>query len=217
MPAVCPALLQNGGCSNHSCSFEHNKYVCYICTIVCRGRKDWASHIRGRQHRQNSEGNSTLTSRCIVCDRDIAEGDHGWQVHSESQAHSRRLRLAEQSGNAPRAIRVAPQNRIICPICEVEYLVDKHPAHIDSAFHRKKERLTAFKATVSGVGQDQYGVTVSHVDGVDFGFVELATLQTYPTLTADIIVTFSGSSPVKLIGIRVSSNVGTNTFIPESK
>jgi hypothetical protein len=210
---VCPQLLQLGVCLLQSCTLKHTTYLCHICVVNCNGPSQWAEHLAGRPHKEKLRGNPNRTSHCTVCVCDVGDGDRGWQAHVLGRAHRRNAGIDDS--DLVTEVRTVPRDVFLCPLCQREYPVTKHASHLTSVLHRRKERFSAFKVVLSEVAEDRDGILVSHGEnkGVDFGFIESASLRTQPTPTHSLTVTTNTARNVDLIVARISSTVGTHASL----
>jgi hypothetical protein len=212
MATICRDFLIQGVCNKPRCRFGHpaGKFLCDVCEAEISGAKNWASHEAGRRH-QNSI--AVPMRHCETCNRDIFGGSAGWREHIHSERHHTQPQMAQLPVASWQAQTVPAPTVLVCSTCDTEYAASEQDMHLNSAAHKRKVLFAARRSNLAEAERDKHGVTVSFPNGLDFGLVELASLQNTPTITSSITATLETVSIVTFVGARLTNTLlSSRTF-----
>ncbi|KAA1476102.1 P-loop containing nucleoside triphosphate hydrolase protein [Dentipellis sp. KUC8613] len=204
MPTVqiCPNILSRGFCSNNTCEFQHDLFACDTCDTIFPSRSAYNDHLQSRRHRNRVSGASTYVE-CSICHVGLSQSN--WAGHIRAKGH---LNKAKAQGVDPRTDPVEPSNGAIsgtqvCNVCHCGVPQRFWAAHFNGPTHRRAEQFLAYKAVYDDAAKDKHGVTISHIEGLDFGIVEVADV---PRARKELTIeTTIPRAQVKILSIKWSS------------
>lgn len=206
---LCPNLLGKGICSTPDCPFSHTTFSCDVCKVFTPTQFNLDQHLNSKRHKAALQGNKFW--ECWICN--VRQGNKppwdSYQFHEKTLRH--RTRVAALAGSSATQ---QTNKEIRCEACKADVRADLWSVHCNSVSHKKKEKFLTYETALQDAAKDKGGVVVREKE-LDFGTVELATLQTQPTRIQAFNITTQRK--VKLCEARVTSSVGTYAHLRESK
>ncbi|KAF8581297.1 P-loop containing nucleoside triphosphate hydrolase protein [Ramaria rubella] len=188
---VCPNLLSRGACATQDCPFKHDLHLCQICRVVCTSAYFLRTHLNGKKHRNKVRAQGCPhPSFCKLCNVPLGSP---WNYPQHIQGRAHRALVEEQSNFSTKESEsdtsdsdsdlLAPLGQTRCHVCDITVQSGSWSGHVTGWNHRKKERFANIQAAFDEADKDKHGITVSPggEGGVDFGFIDLDTLQRQPT------------------------------------
>jgi hypothetical protein len=126
-------------------------------------------------------------------------------MHRASYTHNQNVRAARRPLASWDPEPTSAPSTFVCHTCDIELPLSQQDSHLNSAAHKRKIRFAALRSALDEAERDKHGVTVSSPDGLDFGLVEVSTLEANPTITSSIDVTLETLATVSLFGVRFTN------------
>ncbi|KAG8917571.1 hypothetical protein FRC00_013438, partial [Tulasnella sp. 408] len=149
---------------------------------------------------------------CWICN--VKQGKKppfdSYEFHENTFKH--RTRVAALAASSATQQQDDEEHR--CELCNVDVPAQLWSAHFNSVSHKRKEKFIVYDTALKDAEKDKGGVVVQEKE-LDFGTVELATLETQPTRVKTFTIT--AQRKVKLREARVTSSIGTYAHLRESK
>ena len=153
----------------------------------------------GKKHQKKLSGGAVF---CSVCQVFVTR--QRWREHLENPAH---LGAANFNGTDPNIApeeQATPRGTRHCDLCDCNIPEDVWGRHINGKRHHNKEKFYAFKSVFQEAEKDKHGVTVSHLDGVDFGIIELLDGLQGVRMTV-VLQTTVPQSRIRVLELKLSS------------
>jgi helicase MOV-10 len=217
---VCPNLVSHGACTTEGCRFQHDVHLCQTCRVVCTSAQSLRSHQDGKKHARRARAQSGLQkdaglhpSFCKLCN--VFLGSSGnYSQHIQGKAHRARLEEQQHVQDSPDPdiesdARLAPRGQSHCHVCDVAIPERFWSSHVTGFSHRKKEGFASIQAAFDEADKDKHGIVVSSQSGgegvLDFGFIELNSLQSRPTRSIQMTLHLTTPGTVRVSEIRLFS------------
>ncbi|KAJ3555412.1 hypothetical protein NM688_g2589 [Phlebia brevispora] len=204
MVAICSALLNKGFCPDIStCQKRHDLPICQDCGIVCPDDKAFQMHLKGKRHRRQLAGQTTLLI-CPLC-RIHLVGQNAWAQHIQTKKHRRLMKQqAILSQVQPVEAGEDVKAHEFCALCQTYVHVDAWAKHPNTKMHRRKLTFGAFEAALDEAAKDKHGITVSPTE-INFQVLQPAEAKVGVSLQVEA----QGTVPlatVTLVEAKLSSS-----------
>lgn len=165
MVKVCPELKIQGSCTDSTCQYRHDIYVCEECGVICDSTSIFRDHLQSKRHRHKVI-KLTAIYHCASCNVDVT-GQVAWAEHRSLHRHYANA----EPQSRPSTVNLG--NGVLengyCALCGTAVAVGKWSKHLQNAGHLNKEKYAAFKTALEEAERDKHEVVVS--DNMDFGIV----------------------------------------------
>ena len=213
---VCPNLLSQGACATEGCTFKHDVHLCQTCRVVCISVYFLETHLSGKKHARRVRAQACPhPSFCKLCNVSLGSG-WSYPQHIRGRAHQALLEEQQDSQDDSSSDTVSqfetvPREHSQCHVCDLTVPERLWSSHVAGFNHRKKERFASIQAAFDEANKDKHGITVSPEHGgegpLDFGFIELATLQAQPTRSTQVTLHLTTPAIIEVTQIRLSSTM----------
>jgi helicase MOV-10 len=167
MVVVCPNIQATGMCMDAACTLKHDVYMCLPCGVVARSEGAKKTHLNSNRYLKHVQS----YFQTLRYPAGVFAGVDTEEANSQARAH------------------------IFCSTCERYVREDAWAYHPQGQLHQLKQGLDTMRVALQEAAKDKHGVTVSQVDGVNFGVLYLSDNATscYAETTLEISLTVPSS------------------------
>jgi helicase MOV-10 len=180
--------------------------ICAFCNDVVRPASAFRAHLASDEHRERAEGNYV---RCPVCKICLFPGN--WTDHVSGASHRKNAERLGLRIHCDAEIPAAVPGRKRCNICKIFIPNDQWDAHLLGQHHaakmRARDEVAGADAAIQRAKADKEGLSVSHLDGLDLGIVDIQNTDNY--VRAELMVTTTSlDEQYELVGLKTKGLSG---------